>query len=95
MRRQAGKFKRRDVAAVVDAKNNRFPINPGGTIQHKGKRNLFGRTKRYHRTEREPVLRKVAHHAAVGGRKFDVDEAQRAFSKLSPALGFQGHGSTC
>jgi hypothetical protein len=95
VRRQAGKFERRDVAAVVNAKNNRFPINPSRSIQYKRKRNLFGRTKRHHRAERKPVLRKVAHHAAVGGRKFNVDEAQRAFSKLRAAFGLQGHGNTC
>jgi hypothetical protein len=82
------------MAAVVDAKNNRFPVNPGGGIQHKGKRKLLGWAKRYHRAERKAMLGEVAHHPAVGGRKLDVNEAQRAFSKLRAALGLQGHGST-
>jgi hypothetical protein len=90
--RQAGKLECRNVAAVVNAHDNRFSINSCGTIQRKRKWNLFGLPERQHGTQREPVLREVSHHSAVGGRKFDVDEAQRPFSKLRPAVGLQGHG---
>jgi hypothetical protein len=83
------------MAAVFQANDNRFPINPGRSIQRKRKRNLLGMPKGYHRAEREAVFREVSHHPAVGRGKLDVDEAQRAFSKLRPALGLHGHGSTC
>ena len=83
------------MAAILDAQNNRLAIDPGGTIQHEGKRNLFGGTDRHHRAERKALLGEVTHHAAVGGRELDVDEGQRAFSVLRPALGLQSHGSSC
>ena len=95
VRRQPGKLECRDMAAVFQTNDNRFPINPGSSIQRKGKGNLLGLPKRDHGAERKPVLREVSHHPAVGGRKFDVDEAQRAFSKLRSTLGFHGHGNTC
>jgi hypothetical protein len=75
VRRQAGKLERRNMAAVVEAKNNGFPINPGRRIQRKRERNFFGWPEGHHRSQRKPVLGEIAHHSAVGGRKFDVDEA--------------------
>jgi hypothetical protein len=83
------------MAAVVDANDNRFAVNPGGSIQHKGKRNLLGMPKRHHGSEREAMLREVSHHSSIGRREFDVDEAQGAFSKSRSALGLYGHGNTC
>jgi hypothetical protein len=93
MRGQSRELQRRDSAAVFQAPDDRFAINPGGSIQCKGKRNFFRRLQGHHRAERKAVLRKVAHHSAVRGRKLDVDKAQRPFSKLRPALGLQSHGS--
>jgi hypothetical protein len=92
--RQAGKLECRDMTTVVNAHDNRFSINSGGGIQRKREWNLFGLPERQHGTQRKPMLREVAHHSAVGGRKFHVDEGQRAFSKLRPAVGLQGHGNT-
>jgi hypothetical protein len=54
--RQAGKLECRDVAAVVNAHDNRFSINSCATIQRKRKWNLFGLPERQHGTQREPVL---------------------------------------
>jgi hypothetical protein len=95
MRRQPGKFERGNAAAIIDPDDNRLPINPGRCLQHEGKWNFFGLPKRHHGTQGKSVLRKVAHHSAVGRGKFDINEAQRPFSKLLPAIGFQTHGRTC
>jgi hypothetical protein len=81
------------VSAVVDANDDRFSINSCSSIQRKGEGNLFGLPERYHGTEREAMLREVSHHPSIGGREFDIDEAQRAFSKLRPAVGLQTHRS--
>ena len=82
------------MAAVFNAQNDRFAVNPGRIFENKGERKLFGCTYRNHRADGKPLLGKVAHHAAVGGRKLDVNEAQRAFSVLRPALGLHSHGNT-
>jgi hypothetical protein len=94
MRRQPGKLKRGDASAVVDSHDNRFSVNARGNIQDKGKGHLLRVPERHHGAERETMLREVAHHSTVGRRKFHVDEAQRPFSVLRPALGFQSHGSS-
>jgi hypothetical protein len=51
MRRQTGEFERGDAAAILHAQNNRVPLNPGGRIQNKGKRNFFGRADGHHGAE--------------------------------------------
>jgi hypothetical protein len=48
---QTGEFESGDVAAILHAQNNRIPLNPGGRIQCKGKRNLFGQADRQHGAE--------------------------------------------
>ena len=41
------------------------------------------------------MLREIPQHAAVGGRKLDVNKAQRTFAVLRAAVGLQGHGNGC